>query len=70
MTKRGKIKYADTAKGYGYILADDASNPSETILFKTVDSDARDEDLDAGTSVVFEYEPRSSRTRATNVKVV
>jgi len=55
--KKGRIKFSDEERGYGYILADDASTPAETTLFMTKDVSPALEALTPGTEVVFEVEP-------------
>ena len=66
MKKEGKIKYADPDKGYGYILAKDASGPSDTTYFRMDEAD--EDDLVAGESVVFEENATPKEKQATQVQ--
>lgn len=72
MKKSGKIKYADPVKGYGYILAEDATSPSDTTFFRIDDTDDDIDVLVAGDEVEFEEEAKSrakpAARRATQVK--
>ena len=74
MKKSGKIKYADPVKGYGYILAEDATSPSDTTFFRLDDTDDDIDVLVAGDDVEFEEEAKPKAKakptvrRATQVK--
>lgn len=72
MKKSGKIKYADPVNGYGYILAADATGPSDTTFFRLDDTIDDIDVLVAGDDVEFEEEakPRAKlkARRATQVK--
>jgi cold shock CspA family protein len=67
VTKSGTIKYADPDSGYGYILADDASDASDTVLFELVDV-APNVELEPGSGVEFELDPESSAAKATRIE--
>ena len=68
MQKRGKIKYADPVKGYGYILAEDAKSPSDTTFFHLIDTEDDIDSLVAGDDVVFEEDAKPKARQATQVK--
>ena len=69
MQKKGKIKFADHLKGYGYILSDDATDPTETVLFEAGDSSSDIEALVPGTDVTFEVDQAQTASQATNVQM-
>jgi cold shock CspA family protein len=64
--KRGKIKYADPERGYGYILAEDTDDPTKTIIFEAKDAESEIEEFVEGTEVLFEVEEDAAK--ATSVK--
>jgi cold shock CspA family protein len=63
--KKGIVKYTDPEKGYGYILAETAQDPDETLLFEAKDVTSEIEELDEGSAVT--YEEADNATRATQV---
>lgn len=67
MTKSGWVKFADHAKGYGYILSEDAESPHDTLLFEIDDSENDFDSLASGTNVKFEVDGNGSGVRARNV---
>lgn len=69
MTKKGKIKYADPVKGYGYILAEDAKDAADTTFFKLDDAADNAELLVSGEDVEFEEDFAPNVKQATKVKV-
>lgn len=68
MKKSGKIKFADHSKGYGYIVADDAASPAETLLFEAGNLSSDIDMLVPGTEVIFEVDPAQTAPQATNVE--
>jgi cold shock CspA family protein len=67
--KKGKIKFADYSKGYGYILSNDATDPTETFLFKAGDLSVDIEACVPGTDVIFEVDRAQTASHATNVQM-
>lgn len=65
--KNGRIKYADPESGYGYILAEDAADASDTVLFDISDV-APNVELEPGSEVRFELDPTSKAAKATSVE--
>jgi cold shock CspA family protein len=65
--KIGRIKYADPESGYGYILAKDAADASDTVLFDISDV-APNVELEPGSEVRFELDPTSKAPKATSVE--
>ena len=68
MQKKGKIKYTDLEKAYGYIVAEDTDDPTETILFELEDVEVAVEELVPGKKVVFEVEDSVRATQAKQVR--
>jgi len=66
--KKGKVKFTDHAKGYGYILSEDASDPAETLLFEAGDVSSEIDGLVPGTDVTFEVHPTGSASQARHVE--
>lgn len=50
---RGKVKYADQSREYGYIVPDQAVDPRASVYFEVEDSIASFEQLTQGTSVEY-----------------
>lgn len=65
--KNGRIKYADPGSGYGYILAEDAADASDTVLFDISDV-APNVGLEPGSEVRFELDPASNAAKASCVE--
>jgi cold shock CspA family protein len=63
---RGKIKFTDFDKGYGYILSDDATSPSDTVLFELSDPSYA-KLLKVGSDVTFDTD--TTKSHAHNVRV-
>jgi cold shock CspA family protein len=70
MMKSGKVKYADPVKGYGYILANDASGPSDTTYFRLDDTVDDVDVLVAGDDVEFLQKAKAKAKTATRIKRV
>jgi cold shock CspA family protein len=67
--KKGRVKFADPDKGYGYIIAEDAADASDTTLFDMKDVDAEIIEVRPGLEVEFEIEPDSEDLlHATNIR--
>jgi cold shock CspA family protein len=67
MQKKGKIKYTDPDRAYGYIVPDDCEDPSETVLFEVEDVEEGLEDLSPGSEVVYEVDA-ASKSQARQVR--
>lgn len=59
---RGKVKYTDHSRGYGYIVPDEADDPRESIYFDVDDVATRFEELAPGTTVDFHQMVRPDGT--------
>jgi cold shock CspA family protein len=69
MQKQGKIKFADHLKGYGYILPNDAADPTETLLFEAGDLSSDIDEFVPGTDVIFEVDETQTASLATNIQM-
>jgi cold shock CspA family protein len=67
--KRGKIKFADALNGYGYILSNDATDPTESLLFEAGDLSSDIGAFVPGTDVTFEVDQAQTGSQATNVQM-
>ncbi|HLM20127.1 MAG TPA: hypothetical protein VK390_01215 [Propionibacteriaceae bacterium] len=65
--KKGKIKFSDPAKGYGYVLPEDATDPAQAIPFEAENVTTEIEELVPGTEVVYDVD--EGGTQATNVEM-
>ncbi len=69
MTKKGRIKYSDPDKGYGYIVADDAKDATETIVFHADDDTIEFESFVSGTTVEFDLDQTDGAPSARNIRM-
>ncbi len=69
MKKKGKVKFADHSKGYGYILSDDAVSPTETLLFEVEDLSSEFDAIVPGTTVIFEVDEKNAASQARNIEM-
>ncbi len=53
---KGKVKYTDPDKSYGYIIEEGSQDPSETILFELDDVEEGPETLAPGSDVEFDVD--------------
>lgn len=66
--KKGKVKWFNNAKGYGFILADD-SNEDLFAHYSTIQMDGY-RTLKADQRVEFETKPGDKGTHAVNIRIV
>lgn len=65
---RGKVKWFDAKKGFGFIVSDDGKDVF--VHFSSISSDQSYKTLDEGVEVEFELIDDKKGLKATDVKVI